>query len=331
MNICFIDYTPFKYSFLDKDLPTLRGAETTLINLSHNLSLLDNKVFILNNCSQKYIKDNLNWDSLDSIDKYKINFDVAIANGDIRLLDKIKAKKKFAISYSLQNLEKFIRKKQLKSFIQNKPKIILIGKYHKDKRNFLTRIFGYNFLNLAVDDNFISTKINLNDPIIDNQAIFTSRGDRNGHLLYTIWKEYINSVNKNVKLLSSPIDNIEHPNKFNVFFRELKNQNNLINDLKNSRMMLVPGHKAELFCLAAEEAKELCVPIVTLGIGSLKERVVHGTTGFIANNYKEFSFYALKLFNDQKLWSSIRKNLFNQKNKMNWNISAKKFLKVLNS
>jgi len=329
MNICFIDYTPFKYSFLDKDLPILRGAETTLINLSYNLSLLDNKVFIFNNCSQKYIKDNLNWDSLDSIDKYKINYDVAIANGDIRLLDKINAKKKFAISYSLQNLEKFIRKKQLNSFIKNKPKIILIGKYHKDKRNFLTRIFGYNFLNLAVDEKFTSTIININDPISNDQAIFTSRGDRNGHILFYIWKKYINSVNKNVKLLSSPIENIEHPNVFNVFFRELKNQNELIEDVKKSRMMLVPGHKAELFCLAAEEAKELCVPIVTLGIGSLKERVIHGTTGFIANNYEEFSFYALKLFEDRNLWSKIRNNLHEQRNKMNWKTSAKNFLKIL--
>ena len=331
MNICFVDYTPFKYSFFDKESSLLRGAETTLINLSYNLSLLDNNIFVFNNCSYKYVNNNFHWDSLNNIDKYKIYFDAVIANGDIRLLDKINAKKKFAISYSLQNLEKFVRKKQLKSFIINKPKIILIGKYHKEKRNFLTRIFGYNYLNLAVDESFISTKINLDDAIFDKQAIFTSRGDRNGFILYKIWKELIYTVNPNLKLLSSPIDNIENPNKYNIFFRELKNQKFLIDDLKKSRMMLVPGHKAELFCLAAEEAKELCVPIVTLGIGSLKERVEHGSTGFIANNYREFSYYALKLFNDTKLWNLLRKNLFNQKNKMNWNISARNFLKVLNS
>lgn len=331
MNICFIDYTPFKYSFFDIESPKLRGAETTLINLSYNLSLLDNNIFVFNNCSYKYINNNLIWDNLNNFKKYKINFDVAIANGDIRLLNNISAKKKFAISYSLQNLEKFIRKKQLKSFIINKPKIILIGKYHKDKRNFLTRIYGYNYLDLAVNNSFISTKIDLSEPIFNEQAIFTSRGDRNGLILFKIWKDYINSINKDVKLLTSPIENISNPNKFNVFFRELKNQKILINDLKKSRMMLVPGHKAELYCLAAEEAKELCVPIVTLGIGSLKERVIHGTTGFIANNYEEFSFYALKLFNDTNFWNKIRKNLYNQRNKMNWETSAKNFLKVLNS
>ena len=53
MKICFIDYTKFKYSFKDKDKPLLRGAETTLINLSNNLSLLNNEVYIFNNCSEK--------------------------------------------------------------------------------------------------------------------------------------------------------------------------------------------------------------------------------------------------------------------------------------
>ena len=52
--------------------------------------------------------------------------------------------------------------------------------------------------------------------------------------------------------------------------------------------MLNPGHKGEVFCLAAEEAKELCIPIVTMGYGSLKERVDHGVTGYIAKNKNEF-------------------------------------------
>ena len=58
----------------------------------------------------------------------------------------------------------------------------------------------------------------------------------------------------------------------------------LIKQLIMSRMIIFPGHKAELFCLAAEEARELCIPVVTLGIGSLSERVIHGKTGFIAKN-----------------------------------------------
>ena len=74
--------------------------------------------------------------------------------------------------------------------------------------------------------------------------------------------------------------------------------------------MLIPGHKSEVYCLAAEEARELCVPIVTMGYGCLKERVIHGETGFIANSKKEFINYSLSILNDDEVYKKLRSNLF---------------------
>ena len=91
-----------------------------------------------------------------------------------------------------------------------------------------------------------------------------------------------------------------------------------INQLVKSRVILLPGHKAELFCLAAEEARELCIPIVTLGIGCLKERVEHGVTGYIAKNKEEFSKYTLELFNDDIKWNSFRNNLLKRRSLRTW-------------
>ena len=65
-------------------------------------------------------------------------------------------------------------------------------------------------------------------------------------------------------------------------------------------MLLIPGHKAELYCISAEEARELCIPIITLGIGCLKERVIHGKTGFIAKNEKELTDEVIKQYNEQE-------------------------------
>ena len=85
--------------------------------------------------------------------------------------------------------------------------------------------------------------------------------------------------------------------KFNIYNRNFGTQKELINDLITSKVFLVPGHKAELFCIAAEEARELCIPTVTLGIGSLSERIIHNKTGFIAKNEKDFSSYFDYLLN----------------------------------
>ena len=47
----------------------------------------------------------------------------------------INAQKKIVLSYSLQPVEKFIRKKQLYPYFKHKPKIFLLGEYHKKKRS----------------------------------------------------------------------------------------------------------------------------------------------------------------------------------------------------
>ena len=106
-------------------------------------------------------------------------------------------------------------------------------------------------------------------------------------------------------------------------------QKDLLNDLKKSRAMLIPGHKAELFCLAAEEAKEMCVPIVTYGIGCLYERVVDKITGFIAKNENEFAKYSLDLINDDSIWKEMRNNLLKYRGKRTWDIASRDLLKII--
>ena len=310
MKICFLDNTSFQYSYLDKFNPKLRGAETILINLSENLVKLGHDVTVINNCSIEINNDSSNWYNINKIDLLeKSTYDVVISNADARLLSKVNANKKYIISFSLQSLEKFIRKKQLISYIKHKPIYLLIGEYHEQNRSKLITLFGSKIIDLAIDDIFNNTS--LNNKIDPNLAIFTSHAERNLDLLIDIWNNQIHPNFSNGKLLITPKNKFIEKN--NIFFRQIGTKQEMINDMLKSRIYLVPGHKAELFCLAAEEARELCLPIVTLGIGSLKERVIHEKTGFIAKNSKEFANYTIELFKDDFLWNSIRNNLLNKR------------------
>jgi glycosyltransferase involved in cell wall biosynthesis len=253
---------------------------------------------------------------------------VAITNADVNLLNLVNAKKKIVLSHSLQPIEKFIRKKQLCAYIKHRPKIFLLGNYHKKKRSVLLSLFGSEIYTPGIDNIFIESKIKF--PKYSNQAIFTSRSDRNLNILLEIWNNYIMPKTANYKLLITPnTEDEKFLKKKNIYFRKMDLQNNLINDLLSSKMMLVPGHKAELFCLAAEEARELCLPIVTLGVGSLKERVEHGKTGFIAKNYSEFAKYTLDLFEQDDLYNNLVKNLLKLRGSKSWANSAKNFLKLI--
>ena len=321
MKICFVDNTNFQYDSESINSEKLRGAETVLINITKELNLLGNEITVINNCSTSRMIENINWVNINTI-KNVDYFDAVIANGDCNLFKYAISNNNILFSHSLQSLEKFIRKKQLLSYLKYKPKVCFLSQYHKKNRSKFLYFFGHIKLRWAVDDIFLKTEVT--NEIKNNQAIFISRPDRNLELLLDIWKNNIIKKNDKLKLLAT--ENSYNFKDNSIIKRKLDNRIKLIKDLKSSRVCLIPGHKAELFCLVAEEAKELCVPIVTLGMGCLKERVEHGKTGYIANNKDEFAHYTLQLFKNDNLWTSMRKNLMNQRGYQTWNLTAKNLL-----
>ena len=102
-----------------------------------------------------------------------------------------------------------------------------------------------------------------------------------------------------------------------------------VNEIIKARMIILPGHKAELFCLAALEALELCLPVVTMGIGSLSERIIHGVTGLISKNKDDFSKNIIELYNNHDLWRKIKSNLRLKRGSNSWDIVARNFMKIL--
>ena len=293
----------------------MRGAENILINITKHLAKLGHEITVFNNCDIDTHKDKSNWYNINQINKKDNNtFDFAISNGDTSLLSKINAKKYIVFSYSLQSIEKFLRKGQLFSYLKYKPTYFLIGDYHQKNRSKLISLFGIKILKLAVDEKFHKAKIP--QGLRENNAIFTSRGDRNLDLLIEIWDNQIFPKFNKGKLFVTPYKNIEEHN--NIYLRKMSNRDDLIKDLLKSKMLLIPGHKAELFCFAAAEAQELCIPIVTLGLGSLYERVEHNVNGFIANNNNQFAEYTIELFKNDSLWLKLHNNMILRRGKQNW-------------
>lgn len=321
MKICFLDNVDIPYTSNDIDSNKIRGAENILINLSSELNNLGHNVTVINNCKGNFVINGVNWIDFSIYNKYEF-YDLAITNNDMRLFNNIKARKYIAFSHSVQTIEKFIRKKQLLSYIKFKPKIFFLSKYHEENRNIILKIFGSKRINWAVDEIFLNTKIDNNNR--DDIAIFTSREDRNLSLLVEIWISKIYKKNNKLTLMvtPSPLANYD----YGIVQRNFGTKKDLINDLIKSKVFLAPGHKSELYCIAAEEARELCIPIVTLGIGALSERVIHGKTGFIAKNQNEFASYTLDLFSNISIWNELRENLFKLRGTKKWSDVANKFI-----
>ncbi len=206
--------------------------------------------------------------------------------------------------------------------------MILEGHYHYKNRNFLTSFFGKHILKIAPDNDFIKTKVDINY-LPPSNAIFTTKSDRNIELLLNAWIE-IKKKNRISKLYINPPYKLktDHINN-GIILRKKGDKKHLIEDLKSSRLFLTPGHKTEVFCLAADEARELCIPIVTMGIGCLYERVEHEKTGFIAKDINEFVKYSNLILQDNDIFLQFRKNLIKKRNLRNYNHVKDDLLKIL--
>lgn len=327
-KIYFVEKTiPFNASDFDK--PIISGSEKTLINISNELAKNDKfdiKVFNLTNNNQKIC--NVEWKNINQI--YNDNSpDILISMSDAKLLSLFNCKKKFLWSHSVQSLEKFIRKGQFFPFIKNRPTVLLEGNYHYETRSFITSFFGKKIIPIAVDYEFINEKIDINF-IPDRNAIFTTRSDRNLNFLIDCWNVIFSKVKHSKLYINPPFQLSENHKNLNIKVRDKGTKLNLIKDLIKCKLMLNPGHKGEVFCLAAEEAKELCIPIVTMGYGSLKERVDHGVTGYIAKNKNEFINYSVKILTNNDEYLNLKNNLIKKRNLRTYMNVAKDLLDIFN-
>ena len=328
IKIIFLENS-YDYNANDLDSFKIGGSEKTLINISNELAkdkLFEIKVY--NNTSSEVMINNVYWSNINNIKKLE-NPNFVISMSDANLFRKISCKNNFLWSHSVQSLEKFIRKKQLFSYLKYKPTLILEGEYHYKTRSYLTSFFGKQILKIAPDKDFINTKINL-DTIPPPNAIFTTKSDRNIDFLLSTW-HLIKKNNFNSKLLINPPYSLNKEQiNDGIILRKKGDKNLLIRDLLNSKIFLTPGHKTEVFCLAADEARELCIPIVTMGYGCLYERVEHNKTGFIAKNKQEFVNYTNLILKNDKVYLKLRNNLIKKRNSRNYNHVKKDFIKILN-
>tara|TARA_B100001123_G_scaffold285813_1_gene318590 strand:- start:157 stop:1152 length:996 start_codon:yes stop_codon:yes gene_type:complete len=326
-KIYFIENsTDFNLNDLNSD--KIAGSEKTLINISNELSKNKNyEIKVFNKTSKEIKFDNIYWLSLDNINNYQPP-DFLIAMSDANLLSYIKCDKKFLWSHSVQPVEKFLRKNQLFPFIKNKPVMLLEGNYHYETRSYLTSFYGKKIIKLAADYDFINESIDKNF-IPEKKAIFTTRSDRNLNFLLSSWEKIFKNSPTSELHINPPYSLSDKEIKMGIKLRAKVDKNKLINELKNSRLMINPGHKGEVFCLAAIEAKELCIPIVTMGYGSLKERVEHGITGYIANNQNEFINYSIDILNNDETYKKLRENLFKKRGLRTYNDVAVDLINII--
>lgn len=96
----------------------------------------------------------------------------------------------------------------------------------------------------------------------------------------------------------------------------------LMQAMRQSRVMLYLGHKAEAFCLAVAEAQALGVPAVVSPVTVLPERVIDNRTGFVRATDHEFADAAVALLSNDALWRQQHEAAIRYQQGISWSEHA---------
>lgn len=325
-KIIIIDNSNLSYDGNDLNGTKLRGTETSLILLAEQFIKMGFNVSYCNLLEKSNTVNGVRYFNKNNIDK-NILYDLAIVISDANEFKRVYSKKKAVFSNSNQPIEKFLRKRQLFPFLKYKPTVITLCDYQYKKRSFFTSFYGRKTIPITVDPKFLNIKIDENF-LPEKKVVYNIRSNRNLDLLIKIWCKKIFPINKNFRLYITPNLIKFDDNLYNngVRLRKIGSRSEMIHELKNYRALTYLGHKSDIFTLTAEEAIKLCLPVVTYGIGSLKERVSHNETGFIANNEDQFADYTIKLLNDDDFYLNLKKKMIHKRKDNNWNFIANEWV-----
>ena len=321
-SVIVIDNSDLAYTGEDIDGTVVRGTETSLILLSEQFVRMGINVDYCNSIQKKFKVNGVNYFNKNDISKKKL-YDLAIVISDANEFRRVSSVRKAVFSNSNQSIEKFIRKKQLLPFLKFKPTLITLCDYQYKKRSFFTSFYGKKTIPITVDPKFLDIKIDQNF-LPEKKVVYNIRSNRNLNHLIKIWCDKIFPLNNDFKLYITPnlIDYQDFHKKNNIFLRTIGSRSEMIDEMKSYRALTYLGHKSDIFTLTAEEAIKMCLPVVTFGIGSLKERVTHNETGFIAKNDQEFSDYTIKLLNDDDFYLDLKSKMKNKRKENNWEFIA---------
>jgi glycosyltransferase involved in cell wall biosynthesis len=115
----------------------------------------------------------------------------------------------------------------------------------------------------------------------------------------------------------------EEAGRSNIVFHGPTLKSAMAEFYNSAKAMIYPGAHDETFCMAAAEAQARGLPVITLGIGSLSERVQHGVNGMICRGYEELGVQACRLAKDDELWRLLHEGALRTAGLLTWQRAAK--------
>ena len=330
----------------DSDLEekSIAGTQTAFIELSRAFEQLGAIVNVYTDTLRFLDGDLRTWNQLSQVDG-TVSYDLMIVNVSPYLFENFKhiqAKKK--ILWIHNEAKYLLYWQRLKFLLKYRPIVVFSGKYHKSTLPFFIPTGGRKIIPYGISDKVLNMiPCDLEEK--NKRVYFTSNPLRSLRWLVDLWVKEIHPQVPDAELhifsdwrtygaWGISVKNrmqieIEYASQFsdnNIIIRDVLPKNELFAEMKQGRAMFYRGDRAETFCLAVAEAQALGLPAVVCDLGSMKERVEHGVTGFVANTDADFVEYATRVLTDDQLHGAMSSEAMVRYTEMNWLKVANQFL-----
>lgn len=330
-HIIIHDCTQQEYNpalFQEKPMGGIQGA---VVNLSRALSARGYRVDIVNNTPESKIFYGAQWhnykDPMPKITDPEHTF--IIVNNDpnhfARYEEAIRAgARPLFWAHNTLNFKRFRKNSRWKAFMRIRPEAIFLSPSAKNSTPFY-----YPFSNTHIIPHFLNeTVLELSATQPKNapaslspspRVVFISHPHRGLDISIKAWIRYIYPTRPDaafhvycneetaLKILRKTKEELS---AHNIHLMPRCTHAALMKQLVGAHALFYPGSKDETFCFAAAEASALGIPIISQGIGSLKDRVSDGENGLLSSSFEGFANNLLKTLNDDALWKHLRSGAF---------------------
>lgn len=339
-SILIIDCTGKPFNAANHGQFALGGIERAVIQLAQALVRKGMDVTVWNDTP-----DHINAGGVAWIPKTKGSllkkYDIVIACNDARLFDDYaKASdhthfKPYLWFHNRVLLEKTVRKGRLMPMFRWRPVGVFLGKDHEATATKFVPLRRRAIIGSGVEDEVLNypTSQQKRPPV----AVFISQPYRGLAGMISLWRDYIHPAvpEARLRLYASELKSLycddmsdQDLDQAGIELRGRMPRKNLMKDLDEARVCLIPGHKDETFCLAAAESLALGIPVLSHGTGSLKERIADGANGYIVASRDDFAQRLKEILTDDALWGRLSAHGLPDRKSYGWDASADRWLQL---
>jgi len=317
----------------------LGGAEAAFLSLAEALAARGHKVRVCNNCPAPLDRNGVAWTPIAA--GVPEGCDLYIGNRGHRLIGL--APKARARVFWLHNPGDYILKpRYLWPLYRHRPVLVFSGDYHAATVPGWVPSGGRAVIPYGLDAAYRSAQPRRDPP--PPVAIFTSNPLRGLDWLLDLWERRIRPAvpAAELHLFAGPeVYGSVGARKADAMAAVLARADamaaagvrrhapvpkpELVEPLRQARVMLYRGDPGETFCLAVAEAQALGLPAVVTALGSLPERVVDGVSGTVARDEDAFVAAAVALLTDDALWRRQHEAALASQKGLSWAEVAARF------